>query len=559
MAGKIALFLSLGVALASRLPLATPDSPPAVPIFLDSGKRAGLNYVMRSGDPQEKRFLVESVGGGLAVLDYNNDGWMDLYIVNGGTIETARAGPSSRFPGALYRNNRDGTFTDVTQAARVSNAYWGKGALAFDFNNDGLTDLYLCNLGPNILLRNNGDGTFSDVTKQAGVGDPRWSAAAAAADYDKDGDMDLFVANYLDVDLNRLPVSGKFCSYRGIPVACGPRGLKGAGDSFYRNNGDGTFEDVSKAAGLDDPLGLYGLACAWGDFDNDGDPDLYVANDTTPSLLYRNNNDGTFTDVALQAGAAVSEDGREQAGMGVEFEDLNNDGRLDLFVTNFSDDSNTLRLNRGRSLFEDVTVVSGIGGEPLRDLAWGTGFCDFNNDGLKDIYVANGHIYPEMDRYGLKISYKQLNKLYLNAGRFPLLNISRQAGPGLQIMKSSRGAVFADFNNDGNVDIAVAELDDTPSLLMNQGVTGHHWIEVDLVAAKSNRRGVGARVSVKCGELTQTRETKAGGSFASSNDPRAHFGLGKATIIDELTVQWPSGKATELRGVKSDQILTVKE
>lgn len=551
--------LCLCVFIVLKLLLASPDASPSIPTFLDSGQKAGLSYVMRSGDPQEKRFLVESVGGGLAVLDYNNDGWMDLYVVNGGTIETARAGPSLRLPGALYRNNHDGTFADVTQTARATNPYWGKGALAFDYNNDGHMDLYLCNFGPNVLLRNNGDGTFSEVTKQASVGDPRWSAAAAAADYDRDGDLDFFVVNYLDYDLNRLPVSGKFCSYRGIPVACGPRGLKGAGDSLYRNNGDGTFEDVSKAAGVDDPLGLYGLACAWGDFDNDGDSDLYVANDTTPNLLYRNNGDGSFTDVALQAGAAVSEDGREQAGMGVEFEDLNNDGWLDLFVTNFSDDSNTLRLNRGRSIFEDVTIVSGIGGESLRDLAWGTGFCDFNNDGLKDIYVANGHIYPEMDRYGLKISYKQLNKLYLNAGKFPLLNISRQAGPGLQIMKSSRGAVFADFNNDGNMDIAVAALDDTPSLLMNQGVTGNHWVEVDLVAAKSNRRGVGARVIVKCGELTQIREIKAGGSFASSSDPRAHFGLGKATTIDEVTVQWPSRKVTELRGVKSDQILTIKE
>lgn len=549
----------MGVFAALLLLSAADGSPVAVPVFLDSGRQAGLNVVMTSGDPKEKRFLVESVGGGLAVLDYNNDGWMDLYFVTGGTIESERAGRGTQYPGALYRNNHNGTFTDVTSASKLVNAHWGKGALAADFNNDGFTDLYLCNFGPNVLYQNNGDGTFSDVTKEASVGDPRWSSAAAAADYDRDGDLDLFVANYLDYDLNQLPVSGKFCSYRGIPVACGPRGLKGAGDSLYRNNGNGTFSDVSVKAGADDAQGFYGLGAVWGDFDDDGDADLYVANDTTPNLLYRNNGDGSFTDIAAAAGVAYSEDGREQAGMGVEFEDLNNDGRLDIFVTNFSDDSNTLYLNRGQALFEDATIASGIGVDSVRDLSWGTGFYDFNNDGLKDLFVANGHIYPQVDRYGLKITYRQQNKLYLNTGQPKLWQVSNQAGPGLQIVKSSRGAVFADFNNDGNIDIAVAELDEAPSLLMNQGVAGNRWIQIKLAGNQSNRAGVGARITITCGGLKQTREVKAGGSFASSNDPRAHFGLGRATRVDEVTVRWPSGKVTRMTGVKTDQIVVIRE
>jgi hypothetical protein len=536
-----------------------PDVSPSVPTFVEKGREAHLDTVVVSGDPAEKRFLIESVGGGLAVIDYDSDGWMDLYVAGGGTIESSRNGKGNQYPGALYRNNRDGTFTDVTRDAGIINRYWGKGALAFDFNNDGLQDLYLVNFGPNMLYQNNGDGTFTDVTTKAGVGDPRWSAAAAAADYDLDGDLDLFVANYLDYDLDHLPVEGKFCSYRGIPVACGPRGLRGAGDSLYRNNGDGTFTEVSKQAGVSDKEGYYGLATAWGDYDNDGYPDLYVANDTTPNYLYHNNRNGTFTEVGAKAGVAYSEDGREQAGMGVDFEDYNNDGWLDIVVTNFSDDTNTLYRNTGKGFFTDVSVSSGIAEDSYRDLSWGTGFFDFNNDGFKDLFVANGHIYPQVDRYGLKISYRQQNKLYLNDGKERFINVNALAGPGFQSMKSYRGAVFADFNNDGWVDIAVVALDDVPSLLLNQGVPGNHWISVNLTGTKSNRLGVGARVTVVTEGITQTREIKAGGSFASSNDPRAHFGLGASTVIQELRVRWPSGQVTTMKQVRADQMLTIEE
>jgi enediyne biosynthesis protein E4 len=533
-------------------------SVPGAPEFVDTARTAGITLHVVSGDPKEKKYLVESIGGGLAVIDYNNDGWMDLYVVNGSTIERARAGKYED-SSALYRNNRDGTFSNVTEAARVPNRRWGKGAIAADFDNDGYQDLYVVNFGPNALYMNNRDGTFRDATQKAGVGDPRWSAAAAAADYDKDGDLDLFVANYLDYDLNNLPAEGKFCSYQKIPVACGPRGLKGAGDSLYRNNGDGTFTDVSAKAGVADLEGYYGLAAAWGDYDNDGDPDLFVANDNTPNFLYRNNGDGTFTDVAIETGVAFSEDGREQSGMGVEFEDLDNDGWLDIMVTNFSDDYNTLYRNSGKGMFADDSHRAGLVADTWRDLSWGVGFFDFNNDGWKDVFIANGHIYPQVDRAPLNTSYKQINKLYMNTGAPKLLGANTSAGPGLQARKSFRGAAFADFNNDGRMDIAVSALDDIPSLLMNQGARENGWIIFRLHGAASNRFGVGARITLKAGGTTQIREMKAGGSYASSNDPRAHFGLGSAKQIEEVTVAWPSGKTTRLTEVKPNALLDIRE
>ncbi|MBC8165365.1 MAG: CRTAC1 family protein, partial [Bryobacteraceae bacterium] len=412
---------------------------------------------------------------------------------------------------------------------------------------------------PNVMYQNLGDGTFRDVTQEAGVGDPRWSAAAAAADYDKDGDLDLFVANYLDYDLDRLPAAGKFCSYQNIPVACGPRGLKGSGDTLYRNNGDGTFTDVSIEAGVSDPEGYYGLATAWGDYDNDGDPDLFVANDSTPNQLYRNNGDGTFTDVAVEIGVAFSEDGREQSCMGVEFEDLDNDGWLDIMVTNFSDDYNTLYRNTGKGFFKDDSHQTGLVVDSWSDLSWGVGFYDFNNDGWKDVFIANGHIYPQVDRHPLNTTYRQKNKLYLNTGKPRLLNVVADAGAGLQIAKSFRGAAFADFDNDGDIDIAIGALDDVPSLLMNGGVPDTGWLLVRLAGAGKNRFGVGARVFVKTGAQVQIREVKAGGSYASSSDPRAHFGLGGYQKADEVEVRWQSGKVSKLSDVKAGSIVTIRE
>lgn len=500
-----------------------------------------------SGDPVEKKYLIEAMGGGVAILDYDNDGLLDIYIVNGSTIAEMKSGKATR-TSALYRNLGDGNFKDVTTAAGVPNRGWGMGALAADFDGDGFDDLYVTNFGPNVLYLNNGDGTFRDATEKSGLGDKRWSSSAAAADYDRDGDLDIFVANYLDYDLNNLPTEGKFCSYQNIPVSCGPRGLKGAGDALYRNNGDGTFTDVSGKAGVADPEGYYGLGAAWGDYDNDGDPDLFVANDNTPNYLYRNNGDGTFTDVAIETGVAFSEDGREQACMGVEFEDLDNDGRLDLMVTNFSDDYNTLYQNTGQGFFKDDSHRAGLVEDSWRDLSWGVGFVDFDNDGWKDVFVASGHIYPQVDRANVNTSYRQKNKLYLNTGG-PKLTL---ADAGLKTAKSYRGAAFADLNNDGRMDVVVSAIDGSPSVLINESPRGNHWVTVKLAG-----RGVGARVTVKTGGRTQTREIKAGGSYASTSDKRAHFGLGSVAAIDEISVRWPSGKVTTVAKPAVDKILTV--
>ena len=540
------------------LALAAESSPPIVPQFRDVAESANLTIKLVSGNSDAKPYLVESVGGGLAVIDFNNDGWLDLYIPNGTTIELARAGKPSN-NGALYRNNGDGTFTDVTSESGIEAPHWGKGALAADFNNDGFQDLYITCFGPNLLYLNNGDGSFRNATARAGVGDPRWSSAAAAADYDKDGHLDLFVANYVEYDLDHLPTEGKFCSYHGLKVACGPRGLQGAGNTLYRNNGDGTFTDVSESAGITGKEGFYALGAVWGDLDNDGHLDLVVANDTTPNDLFRNNGDGTFTNIAVESGIAFSEDGREQAGMGVELEDLDNDGLLDLMITNFSDDYNTLYRNRGDGYFQDDSHQAGLVADSWRDLSWGVGFFDFNNDGLKDIFVANGHIYPQVDGSALNLSYRQANKLYLNSGTRRFTNVTGEAGPGLREKRSYRGAAFADFNNDGRIDIVLSALDDPPTLLLNEGPMDHHWILVQLIGTQSNRFGVGARVSVRTSGVTQVREVKAGGSFASTNDPRSHFGLGLHSSIDELTVDWPSGNRSTLKNVEANQILTMRE
>jgi enediyne biosynthesis protein E4 len=543
-------------AYARALLRSTSTSPPGVPApiaprFVDTTEKSGIAIHVVNGDSAEKKYLLESMGGGVAVIDYDNDGRMDIYFVNGSTIAEARAGKPAR-RSVLYRNNGDGTFKDVTESARLLNRYWGQGVLAADLTGDGFQDLYLLNFGPNVLYVNNGDGTFRDATKEAGVGDPRWSSAAAAADYDKDGDLDLFVANYVGYDLNDLPTGGEFCTYRGAPVSCGPRGLKGAGDTLYRNNGDGTFTDVSKQAGVNDAKGLYGLGAAWGDYDNDGDPDLFVANDATPNYLYRNDG-GKFTDVAVEAGVALSEDGREQSGMGVEFEDLDNDGWLDIMVTNFSEDYNTFYRNTGQGYFRDESARMGLVADSWRDLSWGVGFFDFNNDGWKDVFIANGHIYPQVDRVTKDLKYKQANKLYINTGA---ARLQAAALPGL---KSYRGAAFADFNNDGFIDIIVSALDERPTLLMNQPERDKHWLTVALVGSGANRFGVGARVEVTDSKRKQHREVKAGGSYASSNDPRLHFGVGASTTIDEVRVIWPSGKVSKLAGIAADRIVTIHE
>lgn len=527
-----------------------------IPQFQEVREESGLTVQVVSGN-SDKHYLVESVGGGLAIIDYDGDGWMDLYIVNGQTLNSFRD-PDPGIYNRLYRNNQDGTFEDVSKEAGVDDTGWGKGALVADFNNDGYDDLYILNWGPNVLYRNNGDGTFTDVTAKSGLGDPRWSSSAAAADYDQDGDLDLFVANYLHYDIDHLPVEGKFCSYREIPVACGPRGLEGAPDRLFRNDGDFVFTDVSAEAGVADQAGYYGLGAIWGDYDNDGDLDLYVANDSTPNYLYQNQGDGRFVEVGAESGVAYSDDGREQAGMGVDFADYDNDGWLDLVVTNFSHDYNTIYRNTGKGYFIDASFSSGVAAATQPDLSWGVSFSDFNNDGLKDLFIANGHIYPQLDNYGLNVFYRQPNRLFLNRGQ-NFEEINQLAGEAFSVARSTRGAVFGDFDNNGLLDIALVELDDTPTLLVNQTSTQNGWLLLHLEGVQSNRNAVGSRIKIQTGDVTQIREIQAGGTYAGSNDFRAHFGLGRHSQINRIEIRWPSGKISTLENIPANQILKLNE
>lgn len=525
--------------------------------FVDVTEEAGITIETTSGG-EEKRYIVEAKGGGAATfLDYDDDGWMDIYIVNGSRLEGFPPGEEPR--NVLYRNNGDGTFTDVTEEAGVGDAHWGMGCTAADYDNDGYTDIYVANFGPNILYHNNGDGTFTDVTEEAGVGDPRWSTGTAWGDYDGDGDLDLYVANYVNFDVNNLEKYRKMNVWRGIEVMAGPRGLEGAEDVFYRNNGDGTFTDFTTEAGLTDRLKGYGFAVLFGDYDNDGDLDIYIANDSVPNYLYRNNGDGTFTEVGLEAGVAYSEDGREQAGMGAVFGDYDNDGDLDLFVTNFSDDNNTLYRNDGDGFFTDVTFQSGLGAPSLPFVSWGTEFLDYDNDGWKDLFVATGHVYPQVDQYNFGMTYEERNQLYHNNHDGTFTEVTEVAGPGMQIKKVSRGATFGDYDNDGDIDVLVLNMGDRPTLLRNEGGNRNHWIKFRTVGTRSNRDGIGARIWVTAGGFTQMREVYMGSSFLCGNDIRVHFGLGKADKADLVRIRWPSGLVEEFRDLKADRLYILKE
>ncbi|MBI4482503.1 MAG: CRTAC1 family protein [Acidobacteria bacterium] len=554
----------LAVWLVALLPAAgswrsVPSTP--TPQFVDVAHRAGLHFRHSGGYP-EKRYVMEETSGGVAFLDYDNDGWLDVYLVNGFAPESYKSGKG--LPNKLFRNKGDGTFEDVTAVAGVGDTGWGMGVCVGDYDNDGWIDLYVTNLGPNVLYRNNRNGTFTDVTTKAGVGDPRFSLGAAFADYDRDGDLDLFVANYVEVDLKNLPAPGssKFCLYRGIQVACGPRGLKGAGDSLYRNNGDGTFSDVSRVAGVADPPGYYGMGVVWGDYDEDGDPDLYVANDSTPNYLYKNNGDGTFNEIGLLSGVAVNEDGREQASMGVDFGDYDGDGRLDIYVTNFADDTNTLYRNLGNDFFADTTFQAGLGEPTWRYLGWGTKFFDYDQDGRPDLFIANGHVFPQVDSYELGTRYRQRNQLFRNVDGKRFDEVSAKAGPGLAVENSSRGAAFGDFDNDGDVDIVINNMDDTPTLLRNDGGNQQSWILVRLVgnpARGSNRNAVGARVRVEAGTLSLLEEVKSGASYISQNDFRLHFGLGTHDRVRKLHVRWPSGRVQTFDDVEARRLVVIDE
>jgi hypothetical protein len=547
----ILLLACAGVRAQTTMPPAQATGTPTSVRFTDATEASGITF--RHVASPEKKYIVESMSGGVAMIDYDNDGDVDLYFVNSLTVDLVKSGGKTR--SALYRNDGEGTFTDVTDKAGVADIGWGMGAVVGDYDNDGNDDLYVTCLGPNHLLHNNGDGTFTDVTAKAGVGDPRWSVGAAFFDYDNDGRLDLFVANYVDFDIGHLPEFGKgrTCQYKGVPVQCGPRGLPGAGDSLYHNNGDGTFTEVSKKAGVADPGGYYGLGVVCSDFDDDGFTDFYVANDSTPNFLYKNNGDGTFKEVGFVSGTAVNENGSEQGSMGVTVGDYDHDGRFDIFITNFADEYNTLYKGAARLNFTDVSYAAKVAEMALPLVGWGTKFFDYDNDGWADLFVANGHVYPQLE------NYRQRKLLHHNNRDGTFTEVAAQAGAPLNEKRVGRGVAFGDLDNDGDVDMVVGDLDGPPQLLRNDGGNANNSVLVKLVGVKANRDGIGARVRVTSGDLAQLDEVRSGTSYASQNDLRLHFGLEKRTKIDLIEVRWPGGTVEKITGAPVNKILTIKE
>jgi hypothetical protein len=526
--------------------------------FVDVAQSSGINFHLTCGSP-EKRYIMESMCGGVAVFDYDHDGWMDLLFIDGSTLADVKAG-KCHYP-ALYRNNHDGTFTDVSAKSGLRHCGWGFGVAVGDYDNDGWEDVYITYLDGGVLYRNNRDGTFSDVTAKAGVGNPgRWGTSVAFGDYDNDGYLDLYIANYVELDLDHLPAfgDGPFCQYRDIPVSCGPRGLKGSRDRLYHNNGDGTFTDVSEKLNID-PDAYYGLGVLWLDYDKDGCLDLYVANDSSPSLLYHNDCKGGFTEVGAAAGVAYSSDGREQAGMGIDSADYDRDGWPDIIKTNFSDDSNNLFHNDHNGEFTDQAGVAGIGPISIPFLGFGAKFLDYDNDGWPDIFINNGHVNPQVDKHSFGVTYAERPFLFHNLGDGKFAELGQQSGPGLTKARAGRGAAVADLLNNGQQDIVATALDNKAILLRNRNRRAGHWLRIKLVGTRSNRDGFGTRVEVKTGSVVQIQEVRANSSFESASDPRLHFGLGQSERADSISVHWPSGKLETLSGDSADQGLVIEE
>jgi len=527
--------------------------------FTDVTQQSGIRFINFSSP--DKKYIVESMPGGVAFFDFDNDGRIDIYLVNSYTVEAALAG-RPRPKAALYRNLGNGRFEDVAARAGVDDPGWAMGVAVADYDNDGLDDLYVTCFGPNRLYHNRGDGTFEDVTEKAGVGDPRFSTGAAWGDYDRDGYLDLFVANYVDFKLDDLPEfgKGKLCQYRGVPVQCGPRGLAGAGDTLYHNNGDGTFTDVSKKAGVDDAIGYYGLGATWTDLNDDGWPDLFVANDATPNYAYINNRDGTFREEGLPLGLAVDENGTEQGSMGISVGDYDRDGLLDLVVTNFADQYNTIYHRNRDGTFTDLSRRTKTADASMPYVGWGTKFFDYDNDGWLDLFVANGHVYPQIEGAYPGGFYKQRKLLYRNLRDGTFEEVAAQMGKALLVPRASRGAAFGDFDQDGDIDIIVNDLDGPPMLLRNDGGSkSGHWLRLLLRGTKSNRNAVGAKVKVVTGSLTQVDEVRSGDSYLSHSEWQLHFGLGRSTVVDEITILWPSGRKEIMKNIAADRSLTVTE
>ncbi len=554
----------------------TPSS--AGPYFVDIAKSAGLTVSNVCGPARNKKHLLETTGCGVAFFDYDHDGWLDLFFVNGTEFRPPASEPEPT--SCLFRNNRDGTFTDVTAKAGLVRTGWGQGCCVGDYDNDGFDDLFVTYWGQNVLYRNLGNGTFQDVTRRARLltAGNRWNTGCCFLDYDRDGNLDLFVANYIQFDpvLDPGPGGNALCQLNGQATICGPRGFNGGGNLLFHNRGDGRFTDVSAQAGVREPAGppsaafvrenwrprgSYGFAAIAADFDDDGWPDLYVACDSAPSLFYRNNHDGTFRESGIDAGCAFNEDGREQGGMGAAAGDYDGDGRVDIVKTNFSDDTSSLYRNLGGGQFEDATSKAGLSGN-TRFLGWGAGFADLDNDGWNDIFLANGHIYPEVNGWFPHLHYRDRKVIYGNLGSGKFRDISLESGPGALLERSARGCAFGDFDNDGDIDVVVNNLNDVPSLLRNDfkgGADFGHWVKIKCIGVVSNRSAIGAQVRVTAGGRVQVSEVQSGSSYLSQNDLRLHFGLGASKTIDRIEVRWPTGKTDVFSALAAGRIYTVVE
>jgi hypothetical protein len=538
-------------------PRGKPSGRPFLARLTDVAREAGLDAPVVYGGTDTKQFIVEVVGCGVAFLDYDNDGWVDVFVLNGTRLDGAPAAATNR----LYRNNRDGTFTDVTEKAGLVRTGWASGITVGDYDNDGFDDLFLTYYGQNVLYHNNGNGTFTDVTAKAGLRHDgvRYGSGCTWVDYDRNGRLDLFVATYLNTTIEKLPRPGENmdCSWKGVPVNCGPRGLPTGFVQLFRNNGDGTFTDVSRESGVAAVSGSYPMTTVAADYDNDGWPDIYVACDSTPSWLFRNQHDGTFREEALERGAALSEDGLEQAGMGVGVGDYDLDGQIDLFKTHFADDTNVLYRNDGKGNFDDFTIRAGIGVE-TRYVGWGTGIVDLDNDGFPDLFLVTGGVYPEVEKKLPAYPFKTPRLVFRNLGDGRFEELIEEAGPGVAAPHASRGCAFGDFDNDGDLDVLVMNMNEPPSLLRNDVTGGGHWLKVLLTGVTSNRSAIGARVTAAYGRRRQAQEVTAQSSFYSVNERRLHFGLGAATAAD-LTIRWPNGGVETIANVAADQVVMIRE
>lgn len=544
--------------LLSALCVAQTPPRPAVPRFEDISQRAGLNVPHLSSP--ENRYIIESMSGGVGFIDCDNDGKLDILTINGSSVDRYRNGGDLMV--TLYHQDADLKFSNITESAGLTRKGWGMGVSVADFDNDGNVDLYVSGFGGNVLYRNLGNCKFEDVTEKSGVRSSGFSVGAPWADYDRDGLVDLFVPRYVVIDMNQLPEFGKdekTCRFRGVMVQCGPRGLPGESDFLFHNRGDGTFEEVSKKAGVDDPLHYFGMSAVWGDYDNDGWPDLYVTNDGDPNQLYHNRHDGTFEEVGLLTGTALSVDGREKGGMGADFGDFDRDGQLDIYVTNFVDEANSLYWNQGKAGFAEIAGSADIARATAPLVGWGVGFIDFDNDGWLDLFTAHGHVYPQMDQITYGAKYKQPLLLFRNNRNRTFDNLSAQAGLDKLPPAAHRGVAFGDVNNDGKTDLLILNVGEPPTLLINRTESSNHAVLFHLIGTKSNKAAIGARVTVTTADGKAIDEVRAGGSYMSQNDLRLHFGLGQQSVMSNVEIRWPSGATENYKDLAADFIYTITE